>query len=155
MHMEHLWFYPFLEGLLLGIAGMALHEVGHLVTAVAIGVKVKNVGFCWKGMYTVREPGPPLKNLIISLAGPAVNLALIFTWPWAREFALANLCFTVFNLVPIRGSDGDRVMSCWEQLRRERAECAGGAVRRKAPAVTLVATSRRKTFVSQIPQSGD
>jgi len=155
MHLHLSWFYPIFDGLLLGILGMALHEVGHLITALAVGVKVKNVGFCWKGMYMVREPGPPLKNLIISLAGPAVNLALIFTWPWSREFALANLCFTVFNLVPMKGSDGDRAMSCWEQIRRERALRATAPLRRKTPAVTLVATSRKKAYVSQIPQSGD
>lgn len=155
MHIHLSWFYPVFEGLLLGILGMALHEAGHLAMALAVGVKVKNVGFCWKGMYTVREAGPPLKNLIISLAGPAVNLALLFTWPWAREFALANLCFTVFNLIPIKGSDGDRAMTCWDQLRDARAERMGGARRTKTPVVTLVATSRRTALVSQVSQSGD
>ena len=59
------WFFPFFQGLLLGLVAMTLHEAGHLIAALAVGIKVKNVGFCWKGMYTVREPGPPVKNILL------------------------------------------------------------------------------------------
>jgi Zn-dependent protease len=153
MHLHLSWFYPVAEGLVLGILGMALHEVGHLVMAMASGVKVKNVGFCLKGMYTVREPGTPAKNLIISLAGPAVNFALIFTWPWFHLFALANVCFTVFNLIPMKGSDGDRVLTCWAQLRKDRA--AGNLTTGPAKRVTLVTARRHSPLVTQLTQSGD
>ena len=43
------WFFPFFQGLLLGLVAMTLHEAGHLIAALAVGIKVKNVGFCWKG----------------------------------------------------------------------------------------------------------
>lgn len=151
MHLA--WFYPVVEGLGLGILGMALHELGHLVAATAIGVRVKHVGFCLKGMYTVREPGPPMKNLMISLAGPAVNVALIFTWPWFRMFALANLCFAVFNLIPIHGSDGDRVLNCWEELSRMRPKRANRLSRMAN--VTRITGLQHHPLVTQVPQSGD
>ena len=32
---------------------------------------------CMKGMYIVREAGSPTKNLLISLAGPLTNVALL------------------------------------------------------------------------------
>jgi Zn-dependent protease len=110
------WFFPFFQGLLLGLVAMTLHEAGHLIAALAVGIKVKNVGFCWKGMYTVREPGPPVKNILVSLAGPMVNLILLMTWHWWPTFGLANLCFALFNLLPIEGSDGLRIMKCWRQM---------------------------------------
>jgi Zn-dependent protease len=114
------WFKPFLQGLFLGIVAMLLHELGHLVAAIAVGVKIKTIGLRWRGLYTVREAGPPAKNMLVSLAGPLVNLALIASWPWSHKFGLANLCFTFFNLLPMEGSDGDRVMRCWMETHRKK-----------------------------------
>jgi Zn-dependent protease len=125
------WFIPFFQGLLLGVIAMAFHEAGHLIAAPLVGIKIKTVGLRWKGLYTVREAGPPDKNMIVSLAGPLVNLALIATWHWSFRFGLANLCFTFFNLLPIEGSDGERVWRCWRAMKRERLApvdgSAGGA----------------------------
>jgi len=114
------WFFPFFQGLLLGVIAMAFHEVGHLIAAPLVGIKIKTVGLRWKGLYTVREAGPPAKNLIVSLAGPAVNLALLAGWPLSHQFGLANFCFLFFNLLPMEGSDGDRVWQCWRQIKQDR-----------------------------------
>ena len=115
------WLYPILEGMLIGLLAMFLHECGHLLAATALGVKVKSVAFHWKGLCTIRESGPPLKNLLISLAGPFVNFALVLTWQSSMVFGLANLCFGFFNIVPIEGSDGDRALKCWEQMKKVRS----------------------------------
>ena len=112
------WFFPSFRGLLLGVAAMLLHEGGHLLSALALGIRVKRVGIKWnKGIYTVREAGSPSRSLLIALAGPMMNLLLILFWQWSPTFGLANLCYAVANLLPIEGSDGSRIMSCWEQLR--------------------------------------
>ncbi len=113
------WFFPFLQGIFFGLLAMALHEAAHVVAALAVGVRVKNVGFSWKGIYTVREAGPPAKNILVSLAGPLTNLALILCWAWSPDFGLANLCFAAFNLLPIQGSDGDRVLKCLDQMQKQ------------------------------------
>jgi len=122
------WLYPFFEGLLLGIIAMAFHEAGHLLAAPLVGIKIKTIGLCWKGLYTVREAGPPWKNLLVSLAGPAVNVALLACWHWSHNFGLANLCFSFFNLLPLEGSDGDRIWQCVRQIRRERLAANSGTV---------------------------
>lgn len=115
-------FLPFAQFLLLGVLAMTLHEAGHWIAAAAVGVKVKAVGLCWKGLYTVREPGPPAKNLIISIAGPLANVVLIILWGhFFSHFSMANICFAVCNLLPIQGSDGDRALTCWRQLQRAEA----------------------------------
>jgi Zn-dependent protease len=115
------WLYPFFQGLLLGIIAMAFHEAGHLVAALLVGIKIKTVGLRWKGLYTVREAGPPAKNIVVSLAGPGVNLVLLLAcWQWSHSFGLANLCFSFFNLLPLEGSDGDRIWQCSRQIKREK-----------------------------------
>jgi Zn-dependent protease len=111
--------FPVFQGFLLGIIAMALHEAGHLLAAPLVGIKIKTVGLRWKGLYTVREAGPPAKNMVVSLAGPAVNLVLLACWPLSHSFGLANFCFCFFNLLPMEGSDGDRVWRCWVEMRRE------------------------------------
>ncbi len=104
------WFFPVVKGAFFGLLAMALHEVGHLCAALGVGLRVKRVGLGWKGMYTVREAGPPGKNVVVSAAGPAANLLLIAFWAWSPIFGLANLCCGVCNLLPIPGSDGERIL---------------------------------------------
>ncbi len=112
------WFLPFFQGLALGVAAMLLHECGHIVTAMLLGVKVKRVGLKWnKGLYSVREQGSPTRNLLTALGGPFVNLLLVATCTWSPVFGLANFCFALANMLPIEGSDGFRIALCWQQIR--------------------------------------
>ena len=114
------WFFPFFCRLLLGVAAMVFHESGHLLCALAMGIRIKRVGIQWnKGIYTVREAGSPGKNLVIALAGPMINVLLILFWKGSPMFSLANLCYAVANLLPIEGSDGSRILDCWVQLRKK------------------------------------
>ncbi|HEY6487999.1 MAG: hypothetical protein WCC26_09265 [Terracidiphilus sp.] len=144
------WLFPVFQGLLLGIIAMALHEAGHLMAAPLVGIKIKTVGLCWKGLYTVREAGPPSKNMIVSLAGPAVNLLLLTCWPLSPSFGLANLCFCFFNLIPLQGSDGDRVWQCWREIKRARQPLA-------APTAGAHTTTSHSygTFVRESQNAGD
>ncbi len=123
------WFSPFFRVLCFGLLAMAVHEAAHIVVARALGIKVKRVGFNRKGLYTVREASTPAKNQLVSFAGPLVNLLLILLWPWSPMFGLANFCFGVCNLLPIRGSDGERMLSIWRAMRK------ATAVAQIAPAV--------------------
>jgi len=114
------WFFPFFQGLLLGVIAMTFHEAGHLIAAPLAGVKIKNIGLSWKGLYTRREPGSASQNMIVSLAGPFTNLVLLALWPLSHRFGLANLCFAFFNVLPIEGSDGERIWRCWREMKKER-----------------------------------
>ena len=114
------WLISLTGTLFLGLSAMVLHEFGHVVTSLMVGIRVKSIGLCMKGMYIVRESGSPMKNMLISLAGPLTNVALILIfWGHSPKFVMANVCLAVCNLVPIKGSDGDRALSCLEQIQRE------------------------------------
>jgi len=113
------WIVSLAGTLLLGVSAMVLHEFGHLVTSLMVGIRVKSVGLRMKGMYIVREAGSPMKNLLISLAGPLTNVALILIfWGHSQTFVLANFCLAVCNLAPVKGSDGDRALLCLRQMQR-------------------------------------
>jgi Zn-dependent protease len=113
------WFFPILRGMGLGLLAMAVHEAAHVVAALALGIEVKKIGMGWKGMYTVRHQSTPGKNMLVSLAGPLTNRALLVFWHWLPLFGLANLCIGAVNLLPIEGSDGLRVMNCWQQMHKK------------------------------------
>jgi hypothetical protein len=110
------WFLPLIQGMGFGLLAMVFHEAAHIIVALILGIKIKKIGLGWKGMYTVREPGSVEKNLYASLAGPLMNLVLILCWHWYPIFGLANLCCGVVNFLPIEGSDGARILSCWRQM---------------------------------------
>jgi Zn-dependent protease len=119
MQMLH-WLYPFFNGLGLGVIAMLMHECGHIGAALALGVRVKNVGFRWrKGLYTVREAGSIHQNLLIAIAGPGMNFLLVITAAWLPVFALANFCYFLANVLPIEGSDGYRIAACWRGIRSD------------------------------------
>ncbi|SRR6266568_3148881 len=116
------WFFSLSGAILLGLLATVLHEMGHLITSMLVGLKVKGVGLCMRGMYVIRESGSPAKNLFVSLAGPLMNVALlVLFWHASRTFTLANLCLAICNLVPIKGSDGDRALTCLQQMQQESA----------------------------------
>ena len=119
------WIVSLCGFLFLGLLAMALHETGHLITSLAVGLKVKSVGLCMKGFYIVREAGTPSKNLLVTLAGPLTNVALlIIFWHASSVFTLANMCFAICNLAPVKGSDGDRALDCLRDMQKEN-EAAG------------------------------
>ncbi|HZB87551.1 MAG TPA: hypothetical protein VE291_02735 [Terracidiphilus sp.] len=138
------WFYPFFQGLFFGVLAMLLHESGHIGAALALRVRVKTVGFRWMGIYTVREAGSTVQNLIISFAGPLTNLILLLLWPLSKEFFLANVCYALVNLLPIQGSDGDRILRLWQERKREKEANKDAS-----------ATLRQAAHVTELPQTGD
>ena len=116
------WLFPFAEGLGLGVLAMLLHESGHLIAALVLGLRIKNVGMKWnKGLYTVRQHGTPLQNLLVSAAGPLTNTLLFAFVGTIPLFALANFCYALANMLPIEGSDGYRIAMCWQQIRTSQA----------------------------------
>lgn len=114
-----------------------LHELGHSLVARRFGIRVYDITF-WPlgGMARMSEiPEIPRVELLIALAGPAVNFALaalaLPLAPWsaiagdaasvwgglsagfAGKFLLVNLALGTFNLVPAFPMDGGRVLRAW------------------------------------------
>lgn len=114
-------------------ACVTAHEFGHVLMADRFGVKTTDVTlFPIGGVASMDQiPEKPSQELLIALAGPAVNIAiamviLIATRPTLESFQLselsdghsnlvlrlgiANLALGIFNLVPAFPMDGGRVL---------------------------------------------
>ena len=110
--------FGLIDGLLsatLFIVSLLAHEAGHAAMAQLTGTKFSAIGFCWKGAYIRRQRSWGIREFLISLSGPMVNILLavalwnaggILTW-----LAQMNAILAVVNLIPFRGSDGQRIMS--------------------------------------------
>lgn len=109
-------------------ASVVLHELGHSFTARRFGVGVSRILLMPIGGMAEFDsiPREPRKELLITLAGPAVNfvLAALLWWPFSRlpetlylysfngliyQLFGANLVMGIFNLVPAFPMDGGRI----------------------------------------------
>ena len=95
------------------IAGLILHEAGHVLACKIQGVKVKKVGISWRGAYVAHEPCAPYPHAMIAVAGPMVNILLVALLPFSM--ALPNLIIAVVNLLPLRGSDGSTLLKIFQK----------------------------------------
>jgi Zn-dependent protease len=100
-----------------------LHELGHSLVAQRLGVSVRSITLLPLGGVALTEnlPRRPRDEILIALAGPAVNFLLVLIFFTARasgalggEFItyvlVANLMLGGFNLVPAFPLDGGRVL---------------------------------------------
>jgi len=100
-----------------------LHEFGHAIVAKKLGYELKNISLLPFGAELNIKDGKFIKNdeIIIAIAGPLVNVILIFifvalwwifptTYFWTEYFVYANLVTFIFNVLPIFPLDGGRVL---------------------------------------------
>ncbi len=114
-------------------ACVTAHEFGHVLTADRFGVRTTDVTlFPIGGVASMEQiPEKPSQELLIALAGPAVNIAIailiLIVTPGsiaslqftdvangeaglAMRLAIANLALGLFNLIPAFPMDGGRVL---------------------------------------------
>jgi len=146
---------------------VTLHELGHAVAAQHFGVRVPRILLLPIGGMAEMEsiPRRPREEIIIALAGPAVNYAilgvlLIFVrfpqgldWGYielsaegfGRYLVLVNLIMGVFNLLPAFPMDGGRVFRAllamrFSYLRATQVAASVGKVVAVAGATYLIYT---------------
>lgn len=114
-------------------ACVVLHELGHSFTAMHFGIGVRRILLMPIGGMAEFEsiPREPLREFLITLAGPAVNFAIVGAlmllagvppgFPFHPEFTAdargfghllvqANLVMGCFNLLPAFPMDGGRIL---------------------------------------------
>ena len=96
----------------------ALHEAAHLAALRALGIPVRGLELRAAGaVIRAKLPGDRREALALG-AGPGANLLLaaIFWRPW-RLFGLCNLLLGLWNLLPLPGRDGARLLRLWKRKR--------------------------------------
>ena len=116
-------FVPNLIEMLLLVAAVICHECAHAFTGRRFGATVHGMTLLPFGGLTQLSgmPGTPSAQILLSLAGPACNLALAAAaylladlpgplGTYASQFSLWNLVLGLFNLVPAPMLDGGHAL---------------------------------------------
>lgn len=115
-------------------ACVALHELGHAMAARLFGIRTREITLYPIGGVArlERMPRRPLHEIIVALAGPAVNVAIVafllplmildglsieplgtFTSSWElfwNQLLWGNVALVIFNMIPAFPMDGGRVL---------------------------------------------
>ena len=92
-----------------------LHELGHLVTGITIGLKVKKINIHISGLSVEFENYGKQRNankIVVDIAGPLINIiALVIAIIIKQEeIAYINLLVAIVNLLPIYPLDGGQIL---------------------------------------------
>jgi Zn-dependent protease len=139
------------------LLSVLLHELGHALTARRLGIGVRGITLEILGGYTEmdREAPTPRAELTVSLAGPAVSLALglaagavaaVLPGGGVRQIAflvaMANVIVAVFNVLPGLPLDGGRALRAavwWVSGSRQRGTIVAARSGQLVAAVTGIA----------------
>lgn len=95
-----------------------IHEISHALAGILLGLKIKKIGIMPFGFKIAFEKNKnkeklATKKLIIELAGPLTNLAIMafaIIFKLHTNIVYSNLIIAVFNLIPIYPLDGGRIL---------------------------------------------
>ncbi len=115
-----------------------LHEFGHALAARRYGIQTKDITLLPIGGVArlERMPTDPKQELVVALAGPAVNVVIaLFLLPIVAVFNVAfferlfttNLFLVAFNMIPAFPLDGGRVLRAGLALKMDYAKATNTA----------------------------
>lgn len=93
-------------------AAVILHELGHWAALSIMGRPPRRVTLRFSGAAMETEYLSYRQELIAAVAGPGASLTGMLLLPVWPELAVCSLMLGLFNLLPIPGLDGGRMLRC-------------------------------------------
>ncbi len=99
-----------------------VHELGHLVSGICLGLKVKSINIMPLGVSINFEDYSNkyiIKKIVIAISGPLINLIIVILGiynEWNEEIIYSNMLIGMFNLIPLYPLDGGRILKYIVQL---------------------------------------
>lgn len=92
------------------ILAVCVHELGHILACKICNVRIDwiEVGLCGARINTEGMSAP--KQIVCSLAGPLCGCCLILLLKSYPKAAMCAIIQTIFNLLPIQGTDGGCIL---------------------------------------------
>lgn len=94
------------------LLSVLLHEAAHIFAMIFVGSKIKTINLIPCSVEITRDfCENSYKEIIISLAGPLLNFILFIIFFKSKfVFSIINLCFCVFNILPLSTLDGGEIL---------------------------------------------
>lgn len=112
------------------IGASAMHEMGHFAALLAFSARPARICLGVFGIRLEQDPRTPLnygENIVVSLAGPMVNLITFLVMAGCGGItppAMVHAVLAFFNLLPVEPLDGGQALFCSlaRHMREEKAE---------------------------------
>lgn len=141
---------------LLLAASVLLHELGHCLAALRLGLPVRRIRLFLLGGLSevIRTPRTPMQEGLVAAAGPAVSVILAAVtglgwwamapdgaiWLLVAQTCIANVAVAVFNVLPGLPLDGGRIVRAgiWAVTGRRHQGTTAGVIGAAVVAVALI-----------------
>lgn len=90
-----------------------IHELAHFVAVMLFGGSICEISISIFGAKMTTTPLPNEKEMICALAGPAGGFFLLLLKKYIPVIAFCATIHSIFNLLPLAGFDGGRMLSCF------------------------------------------
>ena len=101
-----------LKWLIAWLLAVIIHELGHIVACLLCKGTIQSVLITANGARIEADGLTYGKQLIATVAGPAAGLSMLFVCRWLPLTAAFSLIHSVYNLLPLMGSDGSNMLRC-------------------------------------------
>ena len=92
-----------------------LHEAGHLAVMLIFGIGIESITLLPIGIDIKRQHKyiSYTKEILLALAGIAVNFLMFVIFKKYEFFAYTNLLYALINLIPVKGLDGSYALEAF------------------------------------------